>query len=293
MTAGHLAPGDVVRRWVAETWNEEEPDARRRALHELHPATFQNEGEAATPDFMVEWHDRMRATFPDLHYEIDELVEAGGRVVMRWTAHGTHRGTLWGLLPATGRTASWRGLHLLTVHEGQISEVWAAAEWVEVLQQLGAQLLPAEDARRPVPRPPLAVIRPFTTRVVNPFTRTFVAWLPWFGVLHYRGRKTGKAYRIPMNVFAQGDRYVFALTYGSGVQWVKNVMASGEAELEKRGRRVPLSQPRLFVDKRQSRVPMAIRLILRAMRVQEFLEMTRSFEPRSDQAGREPSSVSR
>jgi deazaflavin-dependent oxidoreductase (nitroreductase family) len=141
---------------------------------------------------------------------------------------------------------------------------------------------PAEEASQPVPRPPLAVIRPFTTRVVNPFTRLFVAWLPWFGVLHYRGRKSGKPFRIPMNVFPNGDRYVFALTYGSGVQWVKNVMAAGEAELEKRGRRVRLSEPRLFVDRRQSRVPIPVRQILRVMRVQEFLEMTRTADPRGD-----------
>ncbi|HET6746323.1 MAG TPA: hypothetical protein VFH90_10825 [Candidatus Limnocylindria bacterium] len=85
-----------------------------------------------------------------------------------------------------------------------------------------------------------------------------------------------------MNVFPHGDRYVFALTYGSGVQWVKNVMAAGEAELEKRGRRVSLSQPRLFVDRRQSGVPIPVRQILRVMRVQEFLEMTRSSDSRGD-----------
>jgi steroid delta-isomerase-like uncharacterized protein len=146
VTADDPAPGDVVRRWVADTWNEADPEARSRALHALHPATFQNEGEAATPDIMVGWHARMREAFPDLRYEIDELVAAYDRVAIRWTAHGTHRGSLWGLLPATGRTASWRGIHLLTVRNDQITEVWAAAEWVEVLQQLGAQLLPGEDA---------------------------------------------------------------------------------------------------------------------------------------------------
>jgi deazaflavin-dependent oxidoreductase (nitroreductase family) len=135
------------------------------------------------------------------------------------------------------------------------------------------------EAQPPVPAPPLAVIRPFTTRVVNPFTRLFVAWLPWFGVLRYRGRRSGKAYRIPMNVFPHGERYVFALTYGSQVQWVKNVLAAGEAEVEKRGRRTHLAHPRVFVDRRQSQVPLPIRLILRLMRVQEFLEMTASTRP--------------
>ena len=73
------------------------------------------------------------------------------------------------------------------------------------------------------PRPPLAVIRPFTTHVFNPISRRFVRWLPGFGILVYRGRKSGKEYRTPLNVFRHGDEWVFALTYGSDVQWVKNV----------------------------------------------------------------------
>ena len=33
------------------------------------------------------------------------------------------------------------------------------------------------------PRPPLAVIRPFTTHVFNPISRRFARWLPGFGIL--------------------------------------------------------------------------------------------------------------
>lgn len=145
MTAESPDAADVARRWVAETWNETDPIARRQAIQALHPARFVNEGEPSEPARMVEWHERIRQAFPDLHYEIDELVAVNERVVMRWTARGTHRGTLWGVLPATGRTARWRGLHLLTVTDGRISEVWAAAEWVQVLEQLGVRLLPAQN----------------------------------------------------------------------------------------------------------------------------------------------------
>ena len=41
------------------------------------------------------------------------------------------------------------------------------------------------------PKPFMAVIRPFTTRIFNPFSRLFVRWLPGFGILVYRGRKSG------------------------------------------------------------------------------------------------------
>ena len=123
------------------------------------------------------------------------------------------------------------------------------------------------------PRPPLAVIRPFTTHVFNPVSRLFVRWLPGFGILGYRGRKSGKAYRTPMNVFRHGDAWVFALTYGSDVQWVKNVIAAGEATLEIRRRRIRLVAPELFVDPQRRLMPLGVRQVLGLMRVSEFMRM--------------------
>jgi deazaflavin-dependent oxidoreductase (nitroreductase family) len=123
------------------------------------------------------------------------------------------------------------------------------------------------------PRPPLAVIRPFTTHVFNPVSRRFARWLPWFGILDYRGRKSGKAYRTPLNVFRHGGDWVFALTYGSDVQWVKNVVAAGEATLEKRRRRIRLVEPEVFVDADRRLMPFPVRQVLGLMRVTEFLRM--------------------
>src|SRR4026209_1765460 len=96
------------------------------------------------------------------------------------------------------------------------------------------------------PRTRMRFIRPFTTHVFNPFARRFAGWLPGFGILTYRGRKSGKTYRTPLNVFRRGDGYVFALTYGSDIDWVKNVLASSQAELRTRGRDVRLVEPELF-----------------------------------------------
>ena len=123
------------------------------------------------------------------------------------------------------------------------------------------------------PRPPLAVIRPFTTHVFNPISRRFVRWLPGFGILDYRGRKSGKEYRTPLNAFRHGDEWVFALTYGSDVQWVKNVVAAGEATLEVRRRRIRLVDPDLLVDPERRLMPPVVRQVLGLMRVSEFLRM--------------------
>src|SRR3954453_12354383 len=87
-------------------------------------------------------------------------------------------------------------------------------------------------------------------RYVNPVTRRVAGKLPAFGVLTHRGRKTGRTYRTPVNVFRRGDLYVFFLTYGSNAQWVKNVIASGACSLETRGRVVELVEPELITDAR-------------------------------------------
>jgi deazaflavin-dependent oxidoreductase (nitroreductase family) len=125
----------------------------------------------------------------------------------------------------------------------------------------------------PAPRTRMRVIRPFTTHVVNPVTRLFAGWAPWFGILTYRGRKSGRIFRTPMNVFRRGDGYVFALTYGSDVDWVRNVVAAGECELRTRGRDIHLVEPELFVDPTQRLMPALIRGFLRINRVTEFMRM--------------------
>ncbi|MGH2446613.1 MAG: nitroreductase family deazaflavin-dependent oxidoreductase [Candidatus Limnocylindria bacterium] len=125
----------------------------------------------------------------------------------------------------------------------------------------------------PPKKPILAFIRPFTTHVFNPVSRLFVSHLPGFGIISYRGRKSGNTYRTPMNVFRDGDDWIFALTYGSDVQWVKNVIAAGEADVETGGTTVHLTEPRLFVDSSRRLMPFPVRQLLGLMRVSEFLRM--------------------
>lgn len=76
-----------------------------------------------------------------------------------------------------------------------------------------------------------------------------------------------------MNVFRDGDDWIFALTYGSDVQWVKNVLAAGEAVVEVRRRRIRLVAPEHFIDPKRRRMPQPVRFFLGLMRVSEFMRM--------------------
>jgi len=98
--------------------------------------------------------------------------------------------------------------------------------------------------------------------------------MPGFGLLTYTGRTTGRIYHLPINVFRRGDRYIFALTYGSDSQWVKNVIAAGGCEIRIRGRNIRLVEPELIVDPEVELVPQPARFFLkRVVRVTELLRM--------------------
>jgi deazaflavin-dependent oxidoreductase (nitroreductase family) len=121
----------------------------------------------------------------------------------------------------------------------------------------------------PIPR----FVRPFTKRVINPVTRRFAGRLPAFGMLTYMGRRSGRVYHTPLNVFRHGDEYVFALTYGADVQWVANVLAAGSCDIESGGRTIRLIEPHLVRDPSRSRMPQPVRAFLGLLGVTDFLVM--------------------
>lgn len=99
-------------------------------------------------------------------------------------------------------------------------------------------------------------------RVTNPIFRLFAGRLPPFAMLEHRGRKSGRAYRIPMIVFPDGDEFVIVLTYGAETDWVKNVSAAGGCTVEYRKRTVRLVRPRIVTDTEKRYAPFPFRLIL-------------------------------
>jgi deazaflavin-dependent oxidoreductase (nitroreductase family) len=84
----------------------------------------------------------------------------------------------------------------------------------------------------------------FTNRI----TSLFAGWLPGFGILTHVGRKSGKVYRTPVNVFRAPHLFIIALTYSSQSEWVKNVLAAGGCELKTVGKNYRLSAPKVVHD---------------------------------------------
>jgi deazaflavin-dependent oxidoreductase (nitroreductase family) len=116
----------------------------------------------------------------------------------------------------------------------------------------------------------------FNLAVTNRITSRFAARLPGFGILTHLGRKSGKVYRTPVNVFRAPEGFLIALTYGRESEWVRNVLAAGGCELKTRGKKYQLSAPKIVRDPTRRRFPISVRVVLRIVGADEYMELSTS-----------------
>ena len=114
----------------------------------------------------------------------------------------------------------------------------------------------------------------FNLAVTNRITSRFAGRLPGFGILTHVGRKSGRIYRTPVNVFRVPEGFLIALTYGRDSEWVKNVMAAGGCELKTRGVRHQLVAPTVVHDPTRRRFPIPVRTILRIIGANDFMQLS-------------------
>lgn len=108
---------------------------------------------------------------------------------------------------------------------------------------------------------------------LNRVTGRFAGHLPGFGIVVHRGRRSGRSFRTPVNVFRADDGLVIALTYGADAQWVKNVLAAGGCQVLTRGRTLTCTDPRLYRDEARRDVPGVVRLVLGRIHASDFLAL--------------------
>lgn len=96
-------------------------------------------------------------------------------------------------------------------------------------------------------RPVLDAVRRMNRRVMNP-QQMRTAGQPGAGasVIQHVGRRSGTPYRTPVGAGRVDGGFVISLPYGSGTDWVRNVLAADEAVIEHEGEVVPVVRPRLI-----------------------------------------------
>jgi predicted ester cyclase len=78
----------------------------------------------------------LRTAFPDLRFEIDDLIAEGDTVAGRLTMNGTHTGPLMGM-PPTGRAVRQSHMHFVRFRGGKAIEHWGVRDDMGMMRQMG------------------------------------------------------------------------------------------------------------------------------------------------------------
>jgi steroid delta-isomerase-like uncharacterized protein len=79
-----------------------------------------------------------RTSFPDLTFEIDEIFEAGDKVVTRWRATGTFEREFMGMEPTREQGPPVTGISIDRFEEGYVVESWGEWNALQLMQNIGA-----------------------------------------------------------------------------------------------------------------------------------------------------------
>ncbi|HEU0003849.1 MAG TPA: nitroreductase family deazaflavin-dependent oxidoreductase [Ktedonobacteraceae bacterium] len=116
-------------------------------------------------------------------------------------------------------------------------------------------------------------IRIFNKYVTNRVFRGFASRSQGpFAVIRHVGRRSGKPYETTIMVWHTGEGFVIALTYGSKVDWYRNIVAAEGGTLLWHGKVYTIGKPEpIDAKKALTAFPAFFRFILRRSGTHEFV----------------------
>ena len=125
-------------------------------------------------------------------------------------------------------------------------------------------------------------------RVVNPLVLRIAGrrHMPIVGIVHHRGRKSGRTYATPLGVRpAPGGGFVIPVTFSEASQWYQNIRAAGWCVITYQGADHTVAQPTVVSRATAGPAyPRYERLALRLIGINEYLLLTDA--PAGSAAGR-------
>jgi hypothetical protein len=115
----------VVRRLVLEVLN----GGRLELIDALYASALAPEAKR--------WIAPFRASFPDVHMQVVDLIAEDDTVVGRFTCSGTHLGEWLGYAPTGRRFEAVDEVSIFRFRDGRIVETWGLEDNLGRLEQLG------------------------------------------------------------------------------------------------------------------------------------------------------------
>ncbi len=84
----------------------------------------------------------------------------------------------------------------------------------------------------------------FQIKYINPVAMPLARFMPGITVIKHRGRTSGRSLQTAVSAYRRGHAVAIMLAHGK-TNWVKNVLAAGQADIRLAGRDVHLVNPRI------------------------------------------------
>ena len=118
-----------------QIWNKKDESAIDRFIA-IDAAGNDPKFGVGRESFREQWK-KWHAAFPDLHFDVREVIVEGNRVVSRWHLTGTHTGAEYLGQSATGNTFAVDGVSIDTIKDGIVLDGFDAWDSLGFRQQLG------------------------------------------------------------------------------------------------------------------------------------------------------------
>jgi steroid delta-isomerase-like uncharacterized protein len=134
----------LLKRWFEEVWNQR----RAATISELFATNGVAHGSSDTggdihgPKEFLAFYERITGSFSDIHFAVEDAMESGDKVVLRWSATMKHTGDKLGI-KASGKQIRIGGVTIARFENGQVVEGWDNWDKLGMLQQIGALQLAA------------------------------------------------------------------------------------------------------------------------------------------------------
>ena len=138
---------------------EQNKELMRKSFEEWNKGSSEFFMEATTPDYViyspsgnpnpasreeaVENVKMFWKGFPDISFNIEELIAVGDKIIVRFIARGTHEGEFMGI-PATGKKIEVSAIIISRIEDGKFVEEWEEMDTLGLMMQLGMEFKPKE-----------------------------------------------------------------------------------------------------------------------------------------------------
>jgi predicted ester cyclase len=126
----------IGRRWYEEMWSKPDLDVADELVDKDYDPDWVHI-DAVGPAQIKHEIKYFRSVFPDLIYEIVDIIADEDRVWIRYKGRGTQKGNAWGF-EASGKAVEFEGATILFINsEGKIIDRWGAFCFYDLLTELG------------------------------------------------------------------------------------------------------------------------------------------------------------